>query len=69
MALRTKILEYLKRKPSDFLTLNKDLDIVTSELADEINNLVKAGYITRKNDLFYITDRAKEYLKVEESET
>jgi len=69
MALRTKILEYLKRKPSDFLTLNKDLDIATSELADEINNLVKAGYITRKNDLFYITDRAKEYLKVEESET
>ncbi|HIE18191.1 TPA: hypothetical protein EYP75_00540 [Candidatus Bathyarchaeota archaeon] len=67
MALRTKVLKYLEKKPSDFLTLTKELDIHGDEVANELNNLLKAGYITKRNSNFYLTDRGREYLKVEES--
>jgi len=70
MALRTRVLEYLEKKPLDFFALSKKLEnIGVSELANELNNLLKAGYITKKNDLFHLTDRAREYLKVERSGT
>jgi len=67
--LRTKVLEYLERKPSDFFTLQRDLDFRSDKLANELNNLLNAGYVTKMNDLFYLTDRGREYLKVERSET
>jgi len=69
MELRAKVLKYLERNPSDFITLSRNLDIETNELADEINNLLKAGYLTKANEVFHLTDRAREYLKIEESET
>jgi len=69
MALRTKVLEYLQRNPSDFITLSRNLDIAMNELAEELNNLLEAGYVTKTNDVFHLTDRAREYLKVEESGT
>jgi len=69
MALRTKILEYLEEKPSDFLTLNRNLDIGIDEMAKELNNLLNAGYVTKTNNIFYLTDRGREYLKVEKSGT
>ena len=68
MSLRTKVLEYLEQKPSDLLTISKDLNIEINELADELNNLLNAGYVTKTNDLFRLTDRSKDYLKVERSE-
>jgi len=67
--LRTKVLEYLERKPADFFTLQRDLDFRSDKLANELNNLLNAGYVTKMNDLFYLTDRGREYLKVERSET
>jgi len=69
MDLRTKVLRYLEEKPLDFLTLTTKLDIRMDKMANELNNLVKAGYITKENDNFYLTDRGREYLKVEEPET
>ena len=69
MALRTKVLECLEQKSLDFFTLSRNLDISMRELSNELNNLLKAGYITKKNDLFHLTDRAREYLKVERSGT
>ena len=69
MALRTKVLEYLERKHSDFFTLQRDLDFRSDKLANELNNSLNAGYVTKMNDLFYLTDRGREYLKVERSET
>ena len=65
MALRTKVLEYLERNPSDFFTLEKNLDFRSDSLANELNNLLNAGYVTKINGLFYLTDRGREYLKVE----
>ena len=67
--MRTKVLEYLERKPSDFFALQRDLDFRSDKLANELNNLLNAGYVTKMNDLFYLTDRGREYLKVERSET
>ena len=52
MALRTKVLEYLERKPSDFFALQKDLDFRSDKLANELNNLLNAGYVTKTNGLF-----------------
>jgi len=69
MALRTRVLEYLERKPSDFLTLSKELDIDISSLAKELDVLLKAGYVTKTDNLFRLTDRGREYLKVEKSGT
>ena len=69
MALRTKVLEYLERKPSDFFTLQKNLDFRSDKLANELNNLLNAGYVTKTNGLFCLTDRGREYLKVERAET
>jgi len=69
MALRTKVLEHLEQNPLDFFTLTQKLGIGTGELAEELDNLLKAGYITKTNDHFCLTDRGKEYLKVEKSGT
>ena len=69
MALRTKVLKYLQGNPSDFITLSRNLDTAINELAEELNNLLNAGYVTKKNDVFHLTDRAREYLKSEESGT
>ena len=68
MALRTRVLEYLEREPSDFPTLLRDLDSRTDILATELYNLLQAGYIIRSADLYYLTDRGREYLKVERRE-
>jgi len=65
MALRTKLLECLEQKPSDFLALQKILDIRSDRLATELDNLLKAGYVTKSNTVFHLTDRGSEYLKVE----
>ncbi len=65
MALRAKLLECLERKPSDFFTLQKILDIRPDRLANEIDSLLKAGYVTKSNTVFHLTDRGREYLKVE----
>ena len=69
MALRTKLLECLEREPSDFFALQKILDIRPDRLADELSNLLRAGYITKSNALFCLTDRGREYLKVERAGT
>jgi len=69
MALRAKVLKHLERKASDFYTLVRDLDADVTILARELNNLLNAGYVTKIDDLFYLTDRGREYLKVEESDT
>ena len=69
MALRTNVLEHLERKSSDFLILVRDLDADMNRLANELIKLLKAGYVTKTNGLFCITDRGREYLKVEKSET
>jgi len=69
MALRTRVLEYLERKHSDFLTLSKELNIDISSLAKELDVLLKAGYVTKTDNLFRLTDRGREYLKVEKSGT
>ncbi len=63
------MLEYLERNPSDFITLRRRLDIETSKLANELNNLLNAGYVMKTNNIFYLTDRGKEYLKIEKSGT
>ena len=68
MALRTRVLEYLERKPSDFATLLRDMDSRTDLLAAELYSLLQAGYVKRSVDLYYLTDRGKEYLKVERRE-
>jgi len=65
MALRTKLLECLEQKPSDFFGLQKILDVRLDRLATELDNLLKAGYITKSNTVFHLTDRGREYLKVE----
>ena len=65
MALRTKLLECLEREPSDFFALQKNLDIRSDRLASELDNLLKAGYVTKSNALFCLADRGREYLKVE----
>ena len=69
MALRTKLLECLEREPSDFFALQKILDIRSDRLASELDNLLKAGYVTKRNAVFYLTDRGREYLKVERAES
>jgi len=69
MSLRTKVIEYLEKKPSDFITLSRNLKIDMEELANELNNLLNAGYVTKTNDIFYLTERGREYLKVEKSGT
>ena len=69
MALRTRVLKYLGKKPSNFLTLSRNLDVEMNELANELNNLLNAGYITKTNDIFYLTERGREYLKVEKPST
>ncbi len=68
MALRTRVLEYLEREPSDFPALLRDLGSRTDMLAAELYNLLQAGYIIRRADLYYLTDRGREYLKVERRE-
>ena len=68
MALRTEVLECLEREPSDFHTLLKDLDSRPDILARELYNLLQASYITRSADLYYLTDRGREYLKIERGE-
>jgi hypothetical protein len=45
--------------------LLRDLDSRTDSLAAELYSLLKAGYVTRSVDLYYLTDRGREYLKVE----
>jgi predicted transcriptional regulator len=67
MALRTKVLEYLEQSSSDLFTLQKDLDLGLDRLANELRNLLNAGYITKANDLFYLSDRGREYLRAERS--
>jgi len=67
MALRTKVLEYLEQSPSDLFTLQKNLDLRLDRLANELSNLLNAGYITKANDLFYLSDRGREYLRAERS--
>ena len=68
MALRTRMLEYLEREPSDFPTLLRDLDSRPDIMATELYNLLQAGYIIRSADLHYLTDRGREYLRVERRE-
>jgi len=65
MALRTKLLECLERKLSDFFTLQKILDMRSDRLANDLDNLLKADYVTKSNTVFHLTDRGREYLKVE----
>jgi DNA-binding HxlR family transcriptional regulator len=68
MALRTRVLEYLEREPSDFPTLLRDLGSMTDLLAAELYSLLQAGYVIRSVDLYYLTDRGREYLKIERRE-
>ncbi len=68
MALRSRALEYLGREPSDFLPLLGDPGSRPDILATELCNLLQAGYIMRSADLHYLTDRGREYLKVERRE-
>jgi len=63
------MLEYLERKPSDFFALQKNFDFRSDKLANELNNLLNGGYVTKMNGIFSLTDRGREYLKVERGET
>jgi len=65
MTLRTKVLESLEGEPSDFFTLLKKLDGRPDSLANELYNLLYAGYVTKTNNVFQLADRGREYLKVE----
>ncbi len=65
MAFRTKVLESLEGEPSDFFTLLKKLDGRPDTLANELYNLLNAGYVTKTNNVFHLADRGREYLKVE----
>jgi len=65
MALRTKVLESLEKEPSDFFTLLKKLDGKPDTLANELYNLLNAGYVVKRDNVFHLADRGKEYLKVE----
>lgn len=67
MSLRTKVLKYLEKNPSDFFALAREFRVTGDEIARELNNLLNAGYVTKENGDFYLTDRGREYLKVEES--
>jgi len=66
-ALRTRVLESLEREPSDFFTLLKKLDDRPDTLANELYNLLNAGYVTKTNSIFHLADRGREYLEVERS--
>ena len=44
------------------------MDSRTDLLAAEIYSLLQAGYVKRSVDLYYLTDRGREYLKVERRE-
>ena len=65
MLLRAKVLEYLEQNHLDFFALKKNFDVRLDNLASELNYLLEAGYVTKTNDLFILTDRGREYLKVE----
>jgi len=68
-ASRTRVLESLEKEPSDFYTLLKKLDGKPDTLANELYNLLNAGYVTKTNNVFHLADRGREYLKVERGET
>jgi predicted transcriptional regulator len=63
--LRTITLKRLEQAPLDVFALREDLNVDFDQLAKELSILLEAGYILKTNSLFYLTDRGRQYLKVE----
>lgn len=63
--LRTLVLKRLERDPMNVFALCKDLEVDFHTLAKELDMLLKTGYIEKIDHFFYLTDRGREYLKVE----
>jgi predicted transcriptional regulator len=63
--LRTMVLKRLEQDHLDVLALRKDLDVGLDRLAKELATLLEAGYIEKIDRFFYLTDRGRQYLKVE----
>ena len=65
MDLRKIVLTQLEQDSTDGLTLRRKLNVDLNELANELNTLLKAGYIIKTEDRFHLTERGRQYLKVE----
>jgi hypothetical protein len=64
---RTRILEYLDISPMDFFTLHNKMKSTTAadKLGFELEGLLRGGYIARLEIIYVLTDRGREYMKVE----
>ena len=67
MDLRKIVLTQLEQDSTDVLTLRRKLNVGLTELSNELNTLLQAGYIIKTEDIFHLTERGKQYLKVEKS--
>ena len=65
MELRKIVLTQLEQGWMDVLTLHSKLSVDLVELANELDILLKAGYITKTDDSFHLTERGRQYLEVE----
>lgn len=69
MDLRKIVLTQLEQGSVDVWTLHKTLhkklNVDFVELANELNILLEAGYITKTDDSFHLTERGRQYLDVE----
>ena len=65
MDLRKIVLTQLEKDSMDALALHRKLSVDLTELANELNILLKAGYIIKTDDSFYLTERGRQYLEIE----
>jgi len=65
MDLRKIVLTQLEQGSVDVLTLHKKLNVDFTELVNELNILLEAGYVTKTDDSFHLTERGRQYLEVE----
>jgi predicted transcriptional regulator len=65
MDLRKIVLKQLEQDSTDVLTLRRKLNVDLIELSNELNTLLKADYIIKTDDRFQLTERGRQYLKVE----
>jgi predicted transcriptional regulator len=63
--LRKIVLKQLEQGSVDVLTLRKKLIVDFIELVNELDLLLEAGYVTKTDDSFYLTERGRQYLEVE----
>ena len=65
MDLRKMVLTQLEQGSVDVWTLHKKLNVDFVELANELNILREAGYITKTDDSYHLTERGRQHLEVE----